>query len=151
MSAQLTETQKRIVENLKGNLSVCAGAGTGKTRVLVERYLKIIRDGLAEPREILAITFTDKAANEMKRRIVGKLQSAQLHHARRQIENAYIGTIHSFCSRLLKEHPMEAGVDPNFRVLKEIETNMIKQQIAGELIESRFSEGAVSEFLLAYS
>src|SRR3989338_4536157 len=148
---RLTETQRKAVEIYDQNVCVSAGAGTGKTNVLVERFLYLIENGFAKPSEILAITFTDKAAQEMKTRIAKRLRERGLEQARRELENAYIGTIHSFCARILKEHPIEAGVDPDFRVIEEDESNLLKETVLDELIEVRFQEPAVFELLRIYS
>ncbi len=147
----LTNAQKKAVETVDRNVCVSAGAGTGKTRVLVERFIDLIEKNLARPHEILAITFTEKAAQEMKKRIAERLREQGLEQARRELENAYIGTIHSFCARILHEHPIEAGVDPNFRVLEEDESNLLKEISLDELIEARFQEPAVFDLLRIYS
>jgi len=148
---ELTDAQKKAVETVDQNVCVSAGAGTGKTRVLVERFLYLIEKNLARPHEILAITFTEKAAQEMKKRIAGRLRERGFEQARRELENAYIGTIHSFCARILREHPIEAGVDPNFRVLEEDESNLLKEISLDELIEARFQEPAIFDLLRIYS
>lgn len=151
MNQPLTPNQSRAIESLDRNLIVRAGAGTGKTTVLVERFVKIISDQRASCNEILAITFTDKAANEMKKRLVAAFQERELFEARREIENAYIGTIHAFCSRVLKEHPIEAGIDPNLQVIQEAEANLLMEKALDHLIEERFSEPGVSELLRGYT
>lgn len=143
----LTSEQKTAVTAVGKNVCVSAGAGTGKTHVLVERFVYLIEQKLARPQEILAITFTEKAANEMKSRITIRLRESTLEEARRELENAYIGTIHSFCARLLREHPIEAEVDPAFRVIEEDESNLWKEMVLDQLIEARFSEPDVFEFL----
>ena len=99
---KLTERQKEAATTIGKNLCVSAGAGTGKTSVLVSRFLHLVKRELAKAQEILAITFTEKAAQEMKRRIASELASERLESARRELENAYIGTIHAFCARILK-------------------------------------------------
>src|SRR3989338_7785618 len=148
---RLTETQRKAVEIYDQNVCVSAGAGTGKTDVLVERFLYLIENGYARSGEILAITFTEKAAQEMKSRIAQRLRQRGLEQARRELENTYIGTIHYFCARILREHPIEAGVDPDFRVLEEEDANLLKDASFDELIESRFQEPAVFELLSHYS
>ncbi|MBI4358478.1 MAG: UvrD-helicase domain-containing protein, partial [Candidatus Omnitrophica bacterium] len=148
--AELTETQKQAVETIDRNVCVSAGAGTGKTRVLVERFIYLVGRKLARPNEILAITFTEKAAQEMKTRIAKRLREQGLEQARRELENAYIGTIHAFCARVLREHPIEAGVDPDFRVIEEDEAEILKETVLDELIESRFQEQAIFDLLRIY-
>ncbi len=148
---ELTNTQRKAVETVDRNVYVSAGAGTGKTRVLVERFLYLIERELARPHEILAITFTEKAAQEMKARIARRLREQGLERARRELENAYIGTIHSFCARILREHPIEAGVDPSFRVLEEDDAHLLQEGVLDQLIEARFQEPAIFDLLRIYS
>jgi ATP-dependent exoDNAse (exonuclease V) beta subunit len=118
---------------LDGNLVVTAGAGSGKTRVLIERYLRLltamVQSGQADASAILAITFTDKAAREMRDRVRTEVekQARAAQPARRplweelrtSVESARIGTIHSFCTALLRAQPAEALLDPRFNVLDE--------------------------------
>ena len=100
---------------------VVAAAGSGKTRVLVARYLRhVLEDGL-RPDQILTITFTRKAAAEMKHRIVAKLVEAGRLEDAQSAESGPVSTIHAFCERLLRECSIEAGLDPDFRVLDESE------------------------------
>ena len=150
LGKNLTASQQEAIQTLDRNVAVSAGAGTGKTRVLVERFLGIVQEKLASPPEILAITYTEKAANEMKSRIVSSLKSAGLDEARRQVENAYIGTIHAFCARLLKEHPIETGIDPDFRVIEEDESDLLKETALDQLIEESFEKEDVFSLLLTY-
>lgn len=127
------EARIRAVEDLDTSLSVEAGAGTGKTTLLVDRYLEIIMRGRARCGQIVAITFTEKAAGEMKYRvrqgIEVRLKQAtlddelrdRLEEALYELERAPISTIHSFASMILREHPLEAGVDPRFDQLDEVQ------------------------------
>ncbi|MEN8149118.1 MAG: UvrD-helicase domain-containing protein [Planctomycetota bacterium] len=112
----LTPDQARAVETAGVDLAVMAGAGSGKTRVLVERTVHLVTDEGIPLRKILAITFTEKAAREMKERLAGALTG----EARAEVEWAYVSTIHGFCARLLRENALEAGVDPAFEVLDEV-------------------------------
>jgi len=150
-SVTLNPEQAKAAYTLDANVGVSAGAGTGKTSVLVERFLQIIRKNLALPGEILTITFTEKAANEMKSRIVAQLKEEGFHGARREIENAYLGTIHSFCSRILREHPIEAGIDPDFRVIEENEAGVLKESILDQILQRRFEESEIFDLLYYYS
>ncbi len=119
--------QELAIHTIDSNVAVSAGAGSGKTRVLVERFLYILQQAQQiEAAEILAITFTRKAAGEMKsrvRRLVEeKLASDTDGFWRRQLqslERAQISTIHSLCSRILRENPGEAQLDTNFVVAEE--------------------------------
>jgi ATP-dependent exoDNAse (exonuclease V) beta subunit len=100
-----------------------AGAGTGKTGVMVDRYSRLVCDRGVPPDSILAFTFTDKAASELRQRIRAELgRRAELGSERAAaalagIGGAWITTIHGFCNRLLAAHPVAAGIDPGFRVL----------------------------------
>ncbi len=150
MSRQWTDNQVRAITALERDVCVSAGAGSGKTGVLVERFVRIVRESLAETLpperragvgEILVITFTEKATREMKERIVRALEAAGLREERRALETAYISTIHGFCSRLLKENPFEAGVDPDFRVLDETEARYLLRGAFERVIETAYLEG----------
>ncbi|GAC1317421.1 MAG: hypothetical protein NVSMB25_05060 [Thermoleophilaceae bacterium] len=119
MSAALTDEQRRAVERRTGSLFLQAGAGSGKTRVLVERYVQIVlADGVAVER-LLAITFTEKAAAELRGRLRKRfLELGEREHAR-EAEGAWVSTIHGFCARVLRTNALAAGLDPDFRVLDE--------------------------------
>jgi DNA helicase-2/ATP-dependent DNA helicase PcrA len=106
--ATLNPEQRAAVEHGDGPLLILAGAGSGKTRVLTHRFAHLIRVRNVEPRRIMAVTFTNKAANEMKER-VGHLVS-------RLPWDAWIGTFHSLSARILRRHGASIGVDPNFTV-----------------------------------
>jgi ATP-dependent exoDNAse (exonuclease V) beta subunit len=120
-----------IATALDTTLLVEAAAGTGKTTALVGRIVRIIAEGKAEVGAIVAVTFTEKAAGELKLRLRERLDSARrsvaagdiarqrLDDALTQLEEAHVGTIHAFCADLLRERPIEAGVDPLFAVLTE--------------------------------
>src|SRR3989338_2956566 len=100
---EYSSSQKEAIETFGKELCVSAGAGSGKTSVLVERFLYAVVKKKIDPERILAITFTEKAANEMKSRLVAECRARGLNDFRRKLETAYISTIHGFCSRLLME------------------------------------------------
>ena len=126
-----TQDRERIASSLDETLVVEAAAGTGKTTALVRRMVRILATGRAEMGGLVAVTFTEKAAGELKLRLRQELrrsargaalpdgERAALEDALRSLEEAQIGTIHGFCADLLKEYPVEAGVDPLFVVLTE--------------------------------
>jgi ATP-dependent helicase/nuclease subunit A len=121
---------RRLAVDPLRNVALEASAGTGKTRVLVDRYVRLLKVGVA-PRNILAITFTRKAAAEMRQRVMATLRErhreGSISPARwREIRDAFgdiaISTIDAFCLSLLHEFPLEAGVDPGFELADETET-----------------------------
>jgi ATP-dependent helicase/nuclease subunit A len=126
----LEPAQTRAAHTLDRHMSVTAGPGAGKTTVLVERYLHILRE--KKPTsidQIVAITFTNRAANEMRERLRRALadllknatsaERARWMRYKRTLDGAVITTIHGFCMRLLREFPVEAGLDPQFMLLDE--------------------------------
>ncbi len=147
---KLSKSQQKAVETVEKNICVSAGAGSGKTGVLVERFIYLVKERGISPSRILAITFTEKAANEMKRRIVRRLEEEKLEDARREVENAAIGTIHSFSARILREHPIEAGIDPHFVIFEAEEAAGLKERILDEVIETQASDAEVFNLLCIY-
>src|SRR5678815_2876971 len=124
------DARRVIRESIDDTVIVEAAAGTGKTTELVNRMLAVIGEGRAEVREIVAVTFTEKAAGELKLRLRQGLEierrkahdAAVIHRLEQavaKLEEAHVSTIHGFCADLLRERPVEAGVDPLFRVLTE--------------------------------
>jgi len=109
---QWTEEQRYAIERREGDLLLDAAAGSGKTSVLVERFVRsVLEDGVAVE-AILTITFTEKAAAEMRDRIRARLRALGAHEAARATEAAFISTIHGFCARVLRAHALAAGLDP---------------------------------------
>jgi ATP-dependent helicase/nuclease subunit A len=112
-----TEEQRRAIERREGDLLLDAAAGSGKTSVLVERFVRsVLEDGVAVE-QILTITFTEKAAAELRDRIRERLRELGAPEAARATEGAFISTIHGFCARVLRAHALAAGLDPRFEVL----------------------------------
>src|SRR5437763_7300254 len=117
-----------------------AAAGSGKTAVLVERFVQAIRtDGVA-PGRILAITFTERAAGELRGRVRNKLLELGDREAARDTETAFVGTFHGFCGRMLRTHPLAAGLDPDFRVLDEGRAATLRE-LAFAAAAAEFLEG----------
>src|SRR5688500_12003326 len=123
---------RHLIEHaLDETLVVEAAAGTGKTTALVRRVVRILAEGRAEVEQIVAVTFTEKAAGELKLRLRKRLDGeraavaeddtrrARLDAALKQLEEAHVNTIHGFCADLLRERPVEALIDPLFEVLTE--------------------------------
>src|SRR5262249_13911156 len=123
----------------------------GKTFVLVERYLEILRTKKVPVDNIVAITFTNRAANEMRERVracidkllnetEGSQRQTWLRH-KRALEGAVITTIHGFCSRLLGEFPVEANIDPQFVLLDEHQAAMMLEAIVDEALADAIHHG----------
>lgn len=143
--------QQQAVTDSARAIAVTAGAGSGKTLSLVGRYLHLLEQGYPI-RSILAITFTEKAAREMRSRIRSALHNSKftiqnsihpssfiLHPS--NIDSARIGTIHSLCAEILRAHPAEAGLDPQFEVLEE----GLASALQAEAVESALAWAATDE------
>jgi len=135
----LTASQRAAAERTGQDVCVDAGPGSGKTRVLIARFAWLVRRQSVAPTRILAITFTDKAATEMKRRLVDEFSGEP--ELRRQIERAWVSTIHSFCARLLRENAVAAGVDVEFTVLEQAESDPLLREAAEEALDALFAAG----------
>ena len=128
--------RERIRTSLNESLFVEAAAGTGKTTELVARMVNVLATGMARVDQILAVTFTEKAAGELKLRLREELERARradgsgqhLEHAIAHLEEAQVNTIHGFCADLLRERPVEAGVDPRFEVLADPEAQRVNRR-----------------------
>ncbi|MGY9003628.1 MAG: ATP-dependent helicase [Rhodospirillales bacterium] len=126
----LNETQLEAVEAIEGPVLVLAGAGTGKTRVLTTRLAHILLQGKANPWEILAVTFTNRAAREMQDRV-----SALVH---RPVDGWWVGTFHSVAARILRAHAESVGLRPNFTILDtDDQLRLIKQHLEARHIDSK--------------
>src|SRR6478735_1956035 len=122
--------RRAIATDLDATLVVEAAAGTGKTTELVNRIVRVLATDRAKIDGIVAVTFTEKAAGELKLRLREALElergrstdpdeRRRLELALGELEEAHVSTIHGFCAELLRERPVEAGIDPLFRVLTE--------------------------------
>src|SRR4249920_4179798 len=116
----------------EGLVFVSAGAGTGKTSVLVERFVRAVCERGLDVESNLVITYTERAAGELRSRIRAALAERDRHDLARELDGAWISTIHGFCMRLLKAHPFPAGLDPRFRILDESQGRVIR----GEAFQS---------------
>ncbi len=116
----LTAGQQACVDTLGKPLAVSAGAGSGKTYTLTRRIVHALECGyLTDIDEVLAITFTTKAAGEIKSRVKGALRAAGMTEQALKVDNAWISTIHGMCSRILRAHALELGIDPQFKIVGE--------------------------------
>ncbi len=117
---ELSEEQREAVTSVGRPLMIVAGAGTGKTRVLTSRIVWLVLTGQAKPEEILALTFTDKAAQEMSERL-----DLMLPQGQRGVE---VGTFHALCDRLLRRHALEIGLDADFSVLSSAQARLLLRE-----------------------
>jgi ATP-dependent helicase/nuclease subunit A len=118
-AVSLTPEQELAVSRRGEPLLVSAGAGSGKTRVLVERFVRAVCEDGHLPARILAITFTDRAAGELRERVRARMLELGQRQAALDAEAAFISTFHGFCTRVLRSHALLAGLDPRFRILDE--------------------------------
>ncbi|MDE2805811.1 MAG: UvrD-helicase domain-containing protein [Gemmatimonadota bacterium] len=143
----------RISRDLERNLLVEAGAGSGKTTSLVDRMVALVRSRACTVDQIAAVTFTRKAAAELRQKcqVVLEREAAKLEPghpdldalevAIRDIDHAFLGTIHAFCAKLLRERPLEAGLDPGFREVLESEAKRMQRSAWVEYLERLATDG----------
>jgi ATP-dependent exoDNAse (exonuclease V) beta subunit len=142
-----TEEQQAAIEATAVEVLVEAGAGTGKTGVMVDRYCRLVCEQGVSPGAVLAFTFTDKAAAELRRRIRTEIErraEAGSERARALLPtlgSAWVTTIHGFCNRLLSAHPVAVEIDPRFRVLDAPETERAAREAFDEALEAFLAGG----------
>ncbi len=130
LTADLNPTQSEAVRTVDGPVLVLAGAGTGKTRVLTTRLAYILRAGLAMHGQILAVTFTNKAAREMKER-VGAMTG-------RPVEGWWLGTFHALAARMVRQNAERIGLNPNFTILDtDDQLRLMKQLLQAESVDEK--------------
>ncbi len=128
--ARLNDEQRAAVETVDGPLLVLAGAGTGKTRVLTTRFAHILLTGRAAPGQVLAVTFTNKAAREMRERVGAILG--------RPVEGLWLGTFHALCARMLRRHADLVGLTPGFTILDaDDQLRLLKQVMEAERVDTK--------------
>jgi ATP-dependent helicase/nuclease subunit A len=127
VASTFTAEQEQAAARRRGPLLLAAGAGSGKTSVLVERFVRAVREDGIAPGRILAITFTERAAAELRERVRARLLEFGEREAARDTEGAPIGTFHGFCARLLRVHALTADLDPEFAILDEAGAGRLRQ------------------------
>jgi len=158
MTVILTEEQAHAVARRSEPLLLSAAAGSGKTSVLVERFVAAVREDGIAPARILAITFTERAAGELRERVRARLLELGDRESARDTEAAFVGTIHGFCARLLRAHPLAAGLDPGFAILDEGLAGRLRRQafdaalaqFVAQRREASSPEGEAVDLLAAY-
>lgn len=158
-----TKEQEQAVRLRDCDILVSAGAGAGKTRVLVSRMAEMILDEEhpLSVNDFLVMTFTNAAAEEMRERITAELdlrlekepQNRRLRRQVRLMKHADISTVHSFCNRLIRTHFNEAGIDPSFRIGEEGELFLLRQKAMEDVLEEAYESGRESfrRFVEAYA
>ena len=157
---QFTADQQKAIETRGQNILVAAAAGSGKTRVLVERIISQVRAGTLSLDRILVLTFTKAAASEMRERIEAALNAeidaivekggaleevAALERQRVLLTGADISTFHSFCQRLIQSHIDATEIPPTFRIASEQEIRLLKNDVFEQMIESEYENAAADD------
>jgi ATP-dependent exoDNAse (exonuclease V) beta subunit len=142
-----TAEQRAAIEATAAEVMVEAGAGTGKTGVMVDRYCRVVCERGVSPDAVLAFTFTDKAAAELRQRIRAEVERRAEAGSERagellpRLGSSWVTTIHGFCNRLLSAHPVAVGIDPRFRVLDAPETERAAGEAFDEALEAFLARG----------
>ncbi|HYM45055.1 MAG TPA: UvrD-helicase domain-containing protein [Solirubrobacteraceae bacterium] len=149
----LTDEQEHAVARRREPLALAAGAGSGKTSVLVERFVRAVCEDGHAPERILAITFTERAAGELQERVRARLLALGEPDAARASERGYVGTFHGFCARVLREHAREAGLEQGrFQILDEALAGRLRRQAfaaaLGDFLEGE--RGDAVDLIAAY-
>ncbi|MES1246307.1 MAG: UvrD-helicase domain-containing protein [Actinomycetota bacterium] len=136
----MNEQQLAAVE-ASGEVFVSAGAGTGKTAVLVERFVRAVCDRGLDVDSILVITYTRRAAGELRTRIRAAFAERGRDDLARELDGAWISTIHGFCNRLLKAYPFAAGLDPRFRELDDAQAAVLRGEAFRDALGAFLADG----------
>lgn len=153
MSFKLNADQQRAATQLAGPVLVTAGAGSGKTRVLTERFANAVVNGrlpdwdAVDPQSVVAITYTEKAAHEIAQRVQAAISSLDSSLTRRS-DALWISTIHGFCARILRRYPFEAGIDPLFTVADNLKSGRLRERAFRDALVSLDARDASTRELL---
>jgi ATP-dependent helicase/nuclease subunit A len=149
---ELTSEQEQAIGRRSESLAVSAAAGSGKTSVLVERFVRAVREDGVAPGRILAITFTERAAGELRERVRGRLLELGERQAARDTEAAFVGTFHGFCARLLRAHALAARLDPDFAIADESQAARLRELAFVQALREFTAEGRAEpiDVLAAY-
>jgi len=132
---KLTDQQDEAINSDASPIVVRAGAGSGKTAVLVQRYIRLVKERGLKPHQILAVTFTNKAAAEMKERVTAELINNSRQDLIVELNTAPIGTLHSFCADLIRPAAFDIGIDPQFRILTNYESVSLQEEWLTEILD----------------
>lgn len=154
-----TPGQEKTIKTLDKPLFVAAGAGSGKTFTLTQRIVWALKEGsgadgkpyLSSLDQSLIITFTNAAATEIKERVREALEKEGLHSAALQVDDAWISTIHGMCSRILKIHALDLGLDPEFEIIDDMTRNQLVNLSIEEVLRELSQDESYAEFLSTYA
>ena len=154
-----TPGQEKTIKTLDKPLFVAAGAGSGKTFTLTQRIVWALKEGsgadgksyLSSLDQALIITFTNAAATEIKERVREALEKKGLHSAALQVDDAWISTIHGMCSRILKIHALDLGLDPEFEIINDMTRNQLVNISIEEVLRELSQDESYAEFLSTYA
>ena len=154
-----TPGQEKTIKTLDKPLFVAAGAGSGKTFTLTRRIVWALKEGsgadgkpyLSSLDQALIITFTNAAATEIKERVREALEKEGLHSAALQVDDAWISTIHGMCSRILKIHALDLGLDPEFEIINDMTRNQLVNISIEEVLRELSQDESYAEFLSTYA
>ena len=154
-----TPGQEKTIKTLDKPLFVAAGAGSGKTFTLTQRIVWALKEGsgadgksyLNGLDQALIITFTNAAATEIKERVREALEKEGLHSAALQVDDAWISTIHGMCSRILKIHALDLGLDPEFEIIDDMTRNQLVNISIEEVLRELSQDESYAEFLSTYA
>ena len=154
-----TPGQEKTIKTLDKPLFVAAGAGSGKTFTLTQRIVWALKEGsgadgkpyLSSLDQSLIITFTNAAATEIKERVREALEKEGLHSAALQVDDAWISTIHGMCSRILKIHALDLGLDPEFEIIDNMTRNQLVNISIEEVLRELSQDESYAEFLSTYA
>ncbi|MDD4291159.1 MAG: UvrD-helicase domain-containing protein [Clostridia bacterium] len=144
MEFKPTSEQKRIIDGVDCNMLVPASAGTGKTTVMIERIIELLRTSRLKLGNLAVLTFTKQAAEEMKQRLVEAINDscAEYSHMAKlavQADDAFIGTIHSFCANIVRTYFYTVGVNPNFGILSQIRSDKLKAEVLDRVFKKYYA------------
>lgn len=159
VDTRYTPGQEKTIKTLDKPLFVAAGAGSGKTFTLTQRIVWALKedsgaDGkpyLSSLDQALIITFTNAAATEIKERVREALEKEGLHSAALQVDDAWISTIHGMCSRILKIHALDLGLDPEFEIINDMTRNQLVNISIEEVLRELSQDESYAEFLSTYA
>jgi len=149
---ELNKQQQAAVDSQAPDLFITAGAGSGKTRVLTERYARRVEElGNRALESVLTITFTDKAAGEIAERVREHLaEQPESCDIARELDSAWISTIHGMCARILRRHALEAGIDPLFCIGTEVQLAVLRQEAFAQVANVALDTGGAQAELFAH-